>query len=196
MSADDHAVEEILGSLAKRGDEQDRIAIGDAVETIGHRGYGPFLLLPALIEISPIGGIPGVPTLLALIIALFAAQIAAGREHMWLPGFILRLEVSGERARSAAERMRPVGRWLDRWFHGRFEALTRPAARRVAAATVILLCATVPPLELVPFASTAPMAAIALFGLAMMLRDGLVMGVAFAAAAAALGIGGWALITE
>jgi hypothetical protein len=35
-----------------------------------------------------------------------------------------------------------------------------------------------PPLELLPFASTAPMAAIATFGLALLVRDGVLMLVA------------------
>ncbi|HSJ79430.1 MAG TPA: exopolysaccharide biosynthesis protein, partial [Erythrobacter sp.] len=44
---------------------------------------------------------------------------------------------------------------------------------------------TVPPLELVPFGSTAPMLAIAAVGLALLVRDGLLMiaatGIALAA---------------
>lgn len=191
MASGDKAVEDILDHLEETADAQNRVSVGDAVEALGGRGYGPFLFVPALIEISPIGGIPGVPTFLAIIIATFAVQIALGREHMWLPGFVERRDVSGRRMKSAVDKVRPVGVWLDRWFHGRMERLTGSGPRRVAAIACLILCATVPPLELIPFASTAPMAAIALFGLAMTLRDGLVMAVAFCAAVAALGVGGW-----
>ncbi len=65
----------------------------------------------------------------------------------------------------------------------------------MGAAACLLLCLTVPPLELFPFASTAPMAAIALFGLAMTLRDGLVMALAFLASGAAIGVGAWLALT-
>jgi hypothetical protein len=51
------------------------------------------------------------------------------------------------------------------------------------------LCLTVPPLELVPFASTAPMAAIAAFGLGMTLRDGLLMGLGFVLSVVAVAVG-------
>jgi hypothetical protein len=51
------------------------------------------------------------------------------------------------------------------------------------------LCLTVPPLEFIPFASTAPMAAIAAFGLAMTLRDGLLMALGFVLSLVAVGVG-------
>ncbi len=188
---DDHRIEEILGALRNMADGQERVAIGDILEAVGGRGHGPLLLIPALIEISPLGGIPGVPTFLALIIALFSLQIVMGHDHMWLPSFVERRSISGAHLEGAVGKVQPVGAWLDRWFHERWERLTGAPARRVGAVVSLLLCLSVPPLELFPFASTAPMAAIALFGLAMTLRDGLVMALAFAASAAALVVGGW-----
>ena len=62
---------------------------------------------------------------------------------------------------------------------------------RRAAAVVVALCCTVPPLELIPFASSAPMLAIAAFGLAILVRDGLLMLVALALSALAVGLGGY-----
>lgn len=191
MAGETDAVGELLDRLERSAASQRRVSVGDTVEALGGRGYGPFLFLPALIEMSPIGGIPGVPTFLALIITIFAVQIALGRDHMWLPGFIERRSVDGDRMKAAVDKIRPVGAWLDRWFHGRLEKLTGPGARRIAAVICVILSLSVPPLELLPFASTAPMAAIALFGLAMTLRDGLVMVIAFAASVAAVGVGGW-----
>jgi len=46
---------------------------------------------------------------------------------------------------------------------------------KLAAVMILALCATVPPLEFLPFASSAPMLAIASFGLALLVRDGLLM---------------------
>lgn len=162
-------------------------------EAFGSRSHGPFLLVPALIEVSPIGGIPGLPTALAATIALFAAQLVIGRKHLWLPGFIARRKFKADKVRKGADKLRGVARFLDRWFHGRLPALTKGPFVRAAGVVVILLCLTVPPLELLPFASTAPMAAIAAFGLAMMVRDGVLMLAAFALSgvAAAVGAGLW-----
>ncbi len=60
---------------------------------------------------------------------------------------------------------------------------------RIAAGCAIVLALTGLPLELLPFASTAPMAAIAAFGLAMLVREGALMVAAFFAAGIALAIG-------
>jgi hypothetical protein len=191
VASESHAIEEILGDLERTADRQDHVSVGDVLDALGGRGYGPLLLIPALIEVSPIGGIPGVPTFLALLITAFAAQIAAGREHIWLPAFVQRLRISGDRLNAATKTIEPVAGWLDSRFRGRLERLAGTGARRIAAVICIVLCLTVPALELVPFASTAPMAAIAVFGLAMTFRDGLLMAAAFLVSAAALGTGLW-----
>lgn len=190
-SGDDghETVGSILDRLEEKAGEEDRVTIAHMRDAMGSRGYGPFLLVPALIEMSPIGGIPGVPTVLAAIIILFAVQMLMGRDEFWLPGFVERRGVSSDRLRKAVGKLRGVARFLDRWFHGRIPALTGGAWIRVAATACILLALTVPPLELLPFASTAPMAAIALFGLALLVRDGLLMIVALILSGVAVAIG-------
>ena len=67
--------------------------------------------------------------------------------------------------------------------------MMRRALSWAAALAVIVLCVTVPPLEFLPFASTAPMLAIAAIGLALIVRDGLVMLFALILAVAAFGGG-------
>ena len=192
MAEDEHKVEAILDDLGRMASETDEPSVGEVIEALGGRGFGPLIFVPALIEITPIGGIPGVPTFLAFIIVVIAVQIVLGRDHLWLPGFVERRSVSGDRLEAAAGKLRPVGKRLDRWFHGSLERLTGPGAWRVAAVICIGLCLTVPPLEFVPFASTAPMAAVAMFGLAMTFHDGRLMATAFAASALSLGVGAWA----
>jgi hypothetical protein len=194
MADDPHSVGDVLDRLRELGEQagEGKAKLGDAVEAMGHRAYGPFFIVLPMIEISPAGGIPGLPTVLAAIIALLAAQLLFGRKHLWLPGFLAKRGVEGAKLVKVADRMRPLGERLDRWFHGRMPALTKGPMVRVAAVAIILLCASVPPLELLPFASTAPMAAILAFGIALLVRDGLVMLIACAASAAAVAGGlGW-----
>ncbi|WP_116086568.1 exopolysaccharide biosynthesis protein [Tropicimonas sp. IMCC34011] len=188
MTENTHAVEDIFDRLDDAAKQSDSVSVGRLVEAFGGRGWGPLLFIPAIVEVSPIGGIPGVPTFLALIIALFAVQILAGRDSMWLPSFISNRSVSSDKMQGAMDKMRPLGRWLDRWFGPRLSSLTTRWVRRISAAVILMLCAIVPPLELVPFASTAPMAAIAMFGLSMTLRDGLLMAIGFVLSLGAAGI--------
>lgn len=173
-----HSVCDILNMLRKVADHHAKVAIGDVLDAIGDRSYGPALLIPALIEITPIGGVPGVPSFLALFIAVIAGQLLLDKKHLWLPAFIQKRAVSGDKLHRAADRLNPVASRLDRWFHGRMARFVRQPWPRIAAGVVMVLCLTVPPLELVPFASTLPMLAIAAFGLALLVRDGLLMIVA------------------
>jgi hypothetical protein len=133
------------------------------------------LLLPALLGISPLGAIPGVPTGLALITLLFAAQIVLGRDHIWMPDFVQDRTLRGDRLEGAVAKLRPVGRWLDRYFHVRMRNLTTDPFIRAAAAICVVLALPMPFLELVPFGAVFPLIAIAAFGLAMTLHDGLLM---------------------
>src|SRR5690606_12992905 len=71
--------------------------------------------------------------------------------------------------------VRPIAQRMDRWFHGRLHVLTSGVGMRVAALACIGLALLVPPLELLPFASSAPMGAIGLIGLARLVRDGALM---------------------
>ena len=188
------SVNGILDELDKAASGGDEVSVGDVAEVFGSRGAAPFLIVPPILVISPLGGIPVLPTLMALLVAIFAAQIAWGRKDPRIPGFLARRTVDARKLTDSTDRMRPVADRLDRWFHDRLSALTTDRVQRVAMVLVLVLCAMVPPLELLPFAAGMPMAAVLLFGLALLFRDGLLMAVAFAASVAAIGAAAWFLI--
>lgn len=167
-----------MDRLADLGERADTVSIADMKHEIGERSFGPALAIPAIVEISPIGAIPGVPTAIALIVGLVAVQILLGRDHLWLPGFLERRRLKGDRVAQAMRNVRRPMDWIDRILHPRMTWMTRPPAIRIVAAICVLLCCMVPPLELIPFASSVPMGAIALMGLGLMARDGLAMMVA------------------
>lgn len=189
-------VEDVLAELDDLAAGHSRVRVADVLDDFGKRSFGPFILVPALIELSPIGGIPGLPTFIALFIAIVAVQLFMGRDHVWMPQFIQQRAVSGRRLHRAVGKLRRIAHWLDEHSHGRLEALTQGVWPRVAAVIIIVLCCTVPPLEFIPFASSAPMLAIAAFGLALTVRDGLLMLVALALGAGAVGAGGYWLVAR
>lgn len=63
----------------------------------------------------------------------------------------------------------------------------------MAGLLCILLALTIAPLELVPFGAAMPLSAIAAFGLALTLKDGALMLLAFTVSVAAL-YGAWTVI--
>lgn len=169
------SLEDVVEGVENLTDRKAKVSLGDALDEFGARSFGPVLILLPLIELSPIGGIPGIPTAIAILIALIALQILIGKEHIWIPDFIARRKMKSDKLGKFAHKLEGVAQRVDHLFHGRLKFLTRGIWMKAAALLIIGMCAMVPPLEIIPFASSAPMLAIAAFGLALLVRDGLLM---------------------
>lgn len=189
MNREPETVSDVLGELDELAANNREVCIADVLDDFGKRSFGPFIMLPALLELTPVGGIPGVPSFLALIIALTAVQLLMGRDHVWMPGFIQHRAVTGRKLHKAVGKLRGIANWLDAHSKRRMEFLTQGYWTKVAAVIVIVLCCTVPPLEFLPFASSLPMIAIAMLGMALTVRDGALTLAAIVFAALATGIG-------
>jgi hypothetical protein len=185
------SINEVVDGVEDIAEKQDEVAIDDLLGTFGDRSFAPLMLILALIGVTPVGAIPTVPTIIALCIAIIAAQMAWGREHVWLPGFVTGRGVSSKRLTKGKDKLRKVADVLDSIAKGRLKALASGPARRVAAGLIVVLCLALPVLEIVPFAAAAPFLAIAILSLALMVRDGLVLLIGGGVALGALGYGVW-----
>ena len=196
MSDTPGSVVEIVEKLDEpESDEEGEISLGQVIESFGTRSYGPVLLIPSLLGVSPVSAIPTAPTLLALTVIIISSQVLFGRDHFWLPGFLSQRSVSEDELEKAREKLNKPAKWLDQAFTKRLEWLTHPPAQRICSAIVICLALCVPPLELIPLAAAAPFLAIAAFGIAFMLRDGLLLLAALALSAGSFGLLAWMLIS-
>ena len=139
--------------------------MGDVLDDFGARSFGPFIMIPALLELTPVGGIPGLPTALSFI-SLIAVQLLLGRDHVWMPQFVQQRGGS-KKLHKAVGKLRGLASFLDRHSKGRLEGLTQGTAIKLVAGAILLLCCTVPPLEFLPFASSILMLTIAVLGLAL-----------------------------
>ncbi len=162
----------LLREIKALARDSEQLSIHKIRETVGERSFGPFLTIPAIIETSPIGGIPGLPSVIAIVISFIAIQILFGRKHLWLPDWLEKRRIKGSKLERGVEKIEPASRWIDKLVRPRLAWATKPPFLQGLAALSIVLCATVPPLELIPFASTLPMAAVALIGLSLIARDG------------------------
>jgi len=109
-------MEEVVEGIEDLTDHREKVCLGDALDEFGSRSFGPLLVLLPLIELSPVGGIPGVPTVLALLIASIAVQILFGKEHVWVPGFIEKRALSADRLNKWAHRLEGTAARIDHWF--------------------------------------------------------------------------------
>lgn len=173
MAKNPHSLGEVVDGLEHLAEDQSKISIGDMLDEFGARSFGPVLFFLPLLELSPLGGIPGVPTAIAITIGLIALQMLFGKKHVWLPDFIQKRSIESKHVEWAMEKLEGAAGAVDHQLHRRLVWFTGYSGMKLIALIVIGLCAMVPPLEVLPFASSVPMLAVASFGLALMSRDGL-----------------------
>lgn len=180
----------VLAAL-RRAAHGDDLSVQDMLTEIGDRSFATALLVPALILVSPISGIPGTPTIGAIIVILIVAQWIAGRDHLWLPDFVTRRRVSSVRMRRALTWFDRPAAFLDRHTAPRLSLLTTGPLAVLPLLTVLVIAATWPLLELLPFVTTIGAFAVSLFAFGLMTRDGayVVLGYLFVGGLAALAAG-------
>src|SRR3546814_17867580 len=89
--------------------------MSEIMESLGTRSFGSFLVLAGLIVVMPlIGDIPGVPTLVGVIVALVSIQLLMGRKQFWLPQQMLKRSIEKARLDRALQRMERLVRWVER----------------------------------------------------------------------------------
>lgn len=167
-------LEGILDELARvaEGDGDGDISVGEVMEAIGERSFGPLLLVPSLIGLSPIGAIPFVPLVMVAIEILIIGQMLLGWEHFWLPARLRARAISAHRFAAALDAMRPAARLVDGFVSPRLTILTEGPFFYLIALMCLAVALITPPIELVPVAGIVPNAAVAAFALALTARDG------------------------
>ncbi|WP_251976640.1 exopolysaccharide biosynthesis protein [Salinicola avicenniae] len=174
--------------------EDDTISLQDIVDTFNSRGFGPVVLLPALIALLPTGGVPGIPSLCGIFIALMAIQLVFGRRSPWLPRKLRERGISHARWHRIANRARPWTQRIDRLLQPRLTWLMGSVMERLLAVLMVVLGLGMIPLELLPFAAALPALAIVSMALGLTAGDGAMMLVGLLVTlAGGAGLGVWLL---
>ena len=170
-----HSLDELLDRLEEPVEQEGRTTVRTLMETVGEPSFGPLLVTIGLAGVTPLSGVPTVPSLLAVCAMLVSLQLVFGRKHFWLPRFILDRHVTRGRLRASTRLVRKPARVVDRVIKPRLSFLTGGLANRLVALVVTVIALAVPPLELLPFAAALPSLAILAFGLGLIARDGLLV---------------------
>ncbi|GAB3675288.1 exopolysaccharide biosynthesis protein [Salinisphaera aquimarina] len=161
----------LLQTLESDG-EGPQLSLGEVVAVIGERGYGPLVLMLALIAALPTGAVPGVPSVCGISIALVSMQLVFGKRYPWLPARMRRLAIERQHYARVADRITPWTRRLDRLVRPRLHWFTHGLATRVIGLACVALGLCMIPLEVLPFAAAAPATGIAMMGLGLTGKDG------------------------
>lgn len=163
-------------------DGPDRLSFTELAAQLHSRAWGGLLFIFAAINVLPLP--PGTSAFFALPILIVSAQMVLGRKSPWFPS---RLDRRGVTKQELGRLIGKIG-WLEqrveRIFKPRLPRLTGPTATKVIGAVCFLLAliAAIP----VPLFHVAPAAAIVLFGLSLIYRDGALAIVATIAAVLSL----------
>lgn len=180
---------ELMQAIESIDTPSGRIRFDEVLDAIGRRAFGPLLLLAGFITMLPIvGDIPGVPTLMALFTLLVCGQLLLGRRTFWLPVWLRNRSLPSDKLHRAFKWMYRPAKWIDRLLHQRITVLTGRVGIRFTAAACLLIALSMPPMEFIPFTANLAGAALTLFGLSIMARDGVLTIIGFVITGLSLGV--------
>jgi hypothetical protein len=188
-------LEQLLDRIGEAPEDEGRVSLDAILDVVGRRSFGPVLLVAGLITLAPIiGDIPGVPTIMGILILLVAGQVLFRHEHFWLPGWVLRRSISRDKLTKALGWLQRPARFIDRLLRPRLTVLTRPIGAYVIAFMCLQIALIMPFMEVVPFSANAAGLVLAAFGLALIACDGVLALIAYATLALSLGIAAYTLL--
>jgi hypothetical protein len=169
-------------ALIVAADGPDPLSFTDLAAQLHGRAWGGLLLIFAAINLLPLP--PGTSVFFAIPILIVSAQMVAGRESPWFPRRIDKRGVKKSELQRLVDKMGWVEARVERIFKPRLAKLTGATAARLIGAVCFLLAlvAAIP----IPLFHMAPAAAIVLFGLSLIYRDGALVIVAAIAAVLSL----------
>lgn len=156
-----------LERLGSHGGE--KLFLGEIVEAFGERAFGAVMLLFAIVNMLPWP--PGGTTLTGAPLLFLSAELAWGRNTLWLPHWLGRASVGRETFRKMSGRLMKLIRFS--------EALSRPRlyfmTGRLGQALIGLACLILSAILVLPVfgGNLIPAVAIGFFSLGIMQRDGL-----------------------
>jgi hypothetical protein len=176
---------DVLIEMCQRHDGG-RIHVRDILHAMGERSFGPVLLVPAVIALSPATALPAVPVTMAAIIVIVCGQIMLGLRHIWLPQFLSRQSIDAARLLKPLKWLRRYARYVDLLLRPRLIFLTRGLFLRLLALACMLVAIAMPIIKILPLAGIIPNTALTAYALAITARDGLWALLAFAFTAGAV----------
>lgn len=176
------SLSEILRDLIDLSHETEDF--GTLVGRFGRRAFGALLFLFAAPNLLPLP--PGSSTLLGAPLLLFAPQLALGVVSPWIPAALRRRRLEMTGLRGTFLKLIPGVARVERVSRARLTFLFGPVGDRLigTACTILALVLLLP----LPLGNLLPAAAISLFALALIQRDGVLALAGYAVTLVSLGV--------
>lgn len=191
-----HQAESLLQQIRQAYTSHKTVSIGALLDHIGRRSFGPIILaIGAFLTIPGPSDIPTVPSIFGILIILMGGQILLGREHIWLPNWILRRTIKSDQLAAVVRRLERPAQYIDTLIKPRLRLFSSKVGIDAAAVACIGLALLTPLMEFVPFSANVAGVAFVFFGLGFVARDGLMHLVGFTFCGLLVGIGIWFFLT-
>lgn len=167
----------------------DTVMLRDLVEAFGTASFVSTMMVPALLVVSPLSGIPIFSSICGITIALISAQMLFRRTYLYLPNVITQRRIAAAKLRRGLRKMQGFADFLDRHTRkGRLRQLVGNGGRILPQLLCLISGLLMPFLELVPFSATILGLAVLSFSIALLTRDGafVLVGLAIVGGAAAV----------
>ena len=169
-----------------------RISLGALRDALDDRGFGVLLFIFALPNLVPVN-IPLLSAVLGVPLVLLAAQLSYGRHKPWFPDWLTSQSFPREGFVAVVNRALPFLERVEKVLRPRLTVLLWWTGERLVGIAILILAVvlTLP----IPFANWLPACGIAVFGLAIVEKDGiavlvgLALGIASVIVAATVVIG-------
>lgn len=171
-----HSTTDLLQKFLDDNADKAQVRVADLMSAVEGRAYGLALLILALATLI-IAHLPGISTIIAVPVVLFAGQMAAGRPNPWLPRRALNHKIK------MATLTRVLGTGIK--LLDKVEMLIEPRLPRLidqnAQRTLGVICLVIGLLMALPFplGNYLPATGLALIALGMLEKDGLFAAIGF-----------------
>jgi hypothetical protein len=178
----DYRLSEVFARLAQTN--ADRVSVASIRDALGDRSFAALLTLFAAINMIPMP--PGTSAFLGIPLLIISAQMAYGSERAWLPRFIMDRSLSAEQFRTVMDRVVPRLQQIEKLIKPRYWPFWRRQGDRIIGimSFVLALVLTLP----IPLGNWPPAFAMALLGLSLIERDGILFALGTAMALISLAI--------
>lgn len=165
-------------------DAKDRVTIASILDALGDRSFAALLVLFAAFNLLPLP--PPSSAILGLPLLVVAAQLTYGSKRAWLPKFMSEKSISADQFRSIMDRVIPRLVRLERFIRPRYWPFWRRRGDRIVGimSLVLAIIVTLP----IPLGNWLPAFSVALLGLALSERDGILFAIGSGVAIASIGV--------